>query len=117
MLFESRIALSISEQLSRETLLELLLEFVFQFNEDKAEVFLEDKLNSPVDTINDYRAFFVSNGKLMIAEHLKSVEREVVTAALVAAEDDIDIAARMLHLSVAELVEKKQDLGIRTKPS
>ena len=83
----------------------------------KAEVFLEDKLNSPVDTINDYRAFFVSNGKLMIAEHLKSVEREVVTAALVAAEDDIDIAARMLHLSVAELVEKKQDLGIRTKPS
>ncbi|MDA8740421.1 hypothetical protein N9M73_04755, partial [Rhodobacteraceae bacterium] len=66
--------------------------------------------------INDYRAFFVSNGKLMIAEHLKTVEREVVTAALVAAEDDIDIAARMLHLSVAELVEKKQDLGIRTKP-
>ena len=82
----------------------------------KAEVFSEDKLNSPVDTINDYRAFFVSNGKLMIAEHLKSVEREVVTAALVAAENDIDIAARMLHLSVSELVEKKQDLGIQTNP-
>ena len=52
----------------------------------------------------------------MIAEHLKSVEREVVTAALVAAENDIDIAARMLHLSVSELVEKKQDLGIQTNP-
>ena len=82
----------------------------------KADILSDDQLSSPVDTINDYRAFFVSNGKLMIAEHLKSVEREVVTAALVAAENDIDIAAKMLHLSVAELVEKKQDLGIKAKP-
>ena len=78
----------------------------------KADNLSDDQLSSPVDTINDYRAFFVSNGKLMIAEHLKSVEREVVTAALVAAENDIDIAARMLHLSASELVAKKQDLGI-----
>ena len=82
----------------------------------KADVISDELLSSPVDTINDYRAFFVSSGKLMIAEHLKSVEREVVTAALVAAENDIDIAAKMLHLSVAELVEKKQDLGIKSKP-
>ena len=82
----------------------------------KADNLSGDHLSSPVDTINDYRAFFVSNGKLMIAEHLKSVEREVVTAALVAAENDIDIAAKMLHLSVAELVEKKLDLGIKAKP-
>lgn len=81
-------------------------------NDHRAEIGKEGQLNSPVDTINDYRAFFVSNGKLMIAEHLKSVEREVVSAALVAAEDDTDIAAKMLHLSVSELVEKRKDLGI-----
>ena len=81
-------------------------------NDHKAEIGKEGQLNSPVDTINDYRAFFVSNGKLMIAEHLKSVEREVVSAALVAAEDDTDIAAKMLHLTVSELVEKRKDLGI-----
>ena len=51
---------------------------------------------------------FVANGKLMIAEHLKTVEREVVSAALVAAENDVDIAAKMLHLTVAELIEKKK---------
>ena len=72
----------------------------------------EGQTSSPVDTINDYRSFFVANGKLMIAEHLKTVEREVVSAALVAAEHDVDIAAKMLHLTVAELIEKKQDLGV-----
>ena len=68
--------------------------------------------SSPVESVTDYRSFFVSNGKLMIAEHLKSVEREVVQAAIVASGDDYDLAAQMLHLSVPELFEKKQLHGL-----
>jgi hypothetical protein len=48
----------------------------------------------------------------MIAEHLKTVERKVVAAALVAAENDVELAAKMLHLSVSELFDKKQTLGL-----
>lgn len=68
--------------------------------------------SSPVESVTDYRSFFVSNGKLMIAEHLKSVEKEVVQAAIVASGDDYDLAAQMLHLSVPELFEKKQFHGL-----
>ena len=68
--------------------------------------------SSPVESVTDYRSFFVSNGKLMIAEHLKSVEKEVVQAAIVASGDDYDLAAQMLHLSVPELFEKKQLHGL-----
>lgn len=68
--------------------------------------------SSPVASVTDYRSFFVSNGKLMIAEHLKSVEKEVVQAAIVASGDDYDLAAQMLHLSVPELFEKKQLHGL-----
>ena len=112
---ECLIIRSTGEKITAAEVQQVLREQNRQHSDDpvqKADNLSGDHLSSPVDTINDYRAFFVSNGKLMIAEHLKSVEREVVTAALVAAENDIDIAARMLHLSVLELVEKKQDLGI-----
>ena len=68
--------------------------------------------SSPMESMTDYRSFFVSNGKLMIADHLKSVEKEVVHAAIVAAGDDYDLAAQMLHLSVPELFEKKQLHGL-----
>jgi DNA-binding NtrC family response regulator len=68
--------------------------------------------SSPVESMTDYRSFFVSNGKLIIAEHLKSVEKEVVHAAIVAAADDYSLAAQMLHLSVPELFEKKQLHGL-----
>ena len=68
--------------------------------------------SSPVESMTDYRSFFVSNGKLIIAEHLKSVEKEVVHAAIVAAGDDYSLAAQMLHLSVPELFEKKQLHGL-----
>ena len=37
----------------------------------------EESNRSPLDSVTDYRSFFVSNGKLMIAEHLKTVERKV----------------------------------------
>ena len=112
---ECLIIRSTGEKITAAEVQQVLREQNRQHSDDpvqKADNLSDDQSSSPVDTINDYRAFFVSNGKLMIAEHLKSVEREVVTAALVAAENDIDIAARMLHLSVLELVEKKQDLGI-----
>ena len=46
------------------------------------------------------------------AEHLKTVERKVVAAALVAAENDVELAAKMLHLSVSELFDKKQTLDL-----
>ena len=72
----------------------------------------EESNRSPLDSVTDYRSFFVSNGKLMIAEHLKTVERKVVAAALVAAENDVELAAKMLHLSVSELFDKKQTLGL-----
>ena len=68
--------------------------------------------SSPVESMTDYRSFFISNGKLMIAEHLKSVEKEVVAAAIVASGDDYDLAAQMLHLSLPELFEKKQLHGL-----
>ena len=116
---ECLIIRSTGEKITAAEVQQVLREQNRQHSDDpvqKADNLSDDQSSSPVDTINDYRAFFVSNGKLMIAEHLKSVEREVVTAALVAAENDIDIAAKMLHLSVAELVEKKLDLGIKAKP-
>jgi len=72
----------------------------------------EESNRSPLDSVTDYRSFFVSNGKLMIAEHLKTVERKVVAAALVAAENDVELAAKMLHLSVSELFDKKQTLDL-----
>ncbi len=67
---------------------------------------------SPVESVTDYRSFFVSNGKLIIAEHLKSVEKEVVAAAITAAQNDYDLAAQMLHLSLTELFEKKELHGL-----
>ena len=70
------------------------------------------KLISPVESITDYRSFFVSNGKLMIAEHLKSVEREVIAAAILAARNNYELAAEMLHLSVQEFFEKKEFHGL-----
>lgn len=70
------------------------------------------KLIPPVETITDYRSFFVSNGKLMIAEHLKSVEREVIAAAILAARNNYELAAEMLHLSVQEFFEKKEFHGL-----
>ncbi len=81
-------------------------------NEAAGGLSLSKIQSSPVESITDYRSFFVSNGKLMIAEHLKSVEKEVVHAAIVAAGDDYDLAAQMLHLSVPELFEKKQLHGL-----
>ena len=44
----------------------------------------------------------------MIAEHLKSVEREVIAAAILAARNNYELAAEMLHLSVQEFFEKKE---------
>ncbi len=70
------------------------------------------KLIPPVESITDYRSFFVSNGKLMIAEHLKSVEREVIAAAILAARNNYELAAEMLHLSVQEFFEKKEFHGL-----
>jgi DNA-binding NtrC family response regulator len=70
------------------------------------------KTPSPVESVTDYRAFFVSNGKLIIADHLKSVEKEVIAAAITAAQDDYDLAAQMLHLSLPELFEKKEVHGL-----
>ena len=67
---------------------------------------------SPVESVTDYRSFFVSNGKLIIADHLKSVEKEVIAAAITAAHQDYNLAAQMLHLSVAELYEKKELHGL-----
>ncbi|NCW15217.1 MAG: hypothetical protein EBW38_08225, partial [Rhodobacteraceae bacterium] len=67
---------------------------------------------SPVESVTDYRSFFVSNGKLIIADHLKSVEKEVIAAAITAAHQDYDLAAQMLHLSVSELYEKKELHGL-----
>ena len=70
------------------------------------------KLIPPVESITDYRSFFVSNGKLMIAEHLKSVEREVIAAAILAARNNYELAAEMLHLSVQDFYEKKEFHGL-----
>ena len=67
---------------------------------------------SPVESVTDYRSFFVSNGELIIADHLKSVEKEVIAAAITAAQDDYDLAAQMLHLSLPELFEKKELHGL-----
>ena len=69
---------------------------------------LNSKTTSPVESVTDYRSFFVSNGKLMIADHLKSVEKEVIAAAILAANADYDLAAEMLHLSISEFFEKKE---------
>lgn len=68
--------------------------------------------NSPMQSMTDYQSFFVANGKLMIADHMKSIEREVVSAALIAAEEDFELAAQMLHLSVPELFQKKALHGL-----
>ena len=81
-------------------------------SEEASGLSLSKIQSSPVESVTDYRSFFVSNGKLMIAEHLKSVEKEVVQAAIVASGDDYDLAAQMLHLSVPELFEKKQLHGL-----
>ena len=70
------------------------------------------KTISPVESMTDYRSFFVSNGKLIIADHLKSVEKEVIAAAITAAQDDYNLAAQMLHLSLPELFEKKAAHGL-----
>ena len=70
------------------------------------------KTISPVESMTDYRSFFVSNGKLIIADHLKSVEKEVIAAAITAAQDDYHLAAQMLHLSLPELFEKKAVHGL-----
>ena len=67
---------------------------------------------SPLQSMTDYQSFFVANGKLMIADHMKSIEKEVVAAALTAAEEDCELAAKMLHLSVPELFEKKEFHGL-----
>ncbi len=70
------------------------------------------KALSPVESVTDYRSFFIANGKLIIADHLKSVEKEVIAAAITAAQDDYNLAAQMLHLSLPELFERKELHGL-----
>ncbi len=83
-----------------------------RLHKDTQSAISSSKTLSPVESMTDYRSFFVSNGKLIIADHLKSVEKEVIAAAITAAQDDYDLAAQMLHLSLSELFEKKEVHGL-----
>ena len=81
-------------------------------NDPSSSFSSEPSKSASLNTLTDYKSFFISNGKLMISDHLKSVEREVISAALMAAGNDYNVAAEMLHLDIGELLAKAKILGL-----